>query len=46
MNGLIVSITLLFLATGLAYGIGARTIKSIDDVIRRHGEGRRRAWRA
>jgi aminobenzoyl-glutamate transport protein len=32
MNGLIVAITLLFLGTGLAYGIGARTIKGINDV--------------
>lgn len=34
MNGLIVAITLLFLATGVAYGIGARTIKSSVDVIK------------
>ncbi len=32
MNGLIVAITILFFATGLAYGIGARTIKSSTDV--------------
>jgi aminobenzoyl-glutamate transport protein len=32
MNGLIVAITVLFLAVGVAYGIGARTIKSITDV--------------
>lgn len=33
MNGLIVLITILFLATGVAYGIGARTIKGVVDVI-------------
>jgi aminobenzoyl-glutamate transport protein len=33
MNGLIVAITILFLATGAAYGIGARTIKNSVDVI-------------
>jgi aminobenzoyl-glutamate transport protein len=33
MNGLIVAITLLFLAAGAAYGIGARTLKNIQDVI-------------
>jgi aminobenzoyl-glutamate transport protein len=32
MNGLIVAITILFFATGLAYGIGARTLKSSTDV--------------
>ncbi|NUP07572.1 MAG: AbgT family transporter [Polyangiaceae bacterium] len=32
MNGLIVFVTLLFLATGLAYGIGAKTIKGTTDV--------------
>jgi hypothetical protein len=32
MNGLIVFVTLLFLAVGLAYGIGARTIRSTVDV--------------
>ncbi|WP_164018547.1 AbgT family transporter [Pyxidicoccus trucidator] len=34
MNGLIVAITVLFLVTGAAYGIGARTIKSSVDVIK------------
>ena len=34
MNGLIVAITVLFLVTGVAYGIGARTIKSSVDVIK------------
>jgi aminobenzoyl-glutamate transport protein len=34
MNGLIVFITVLFLATGLAYGIGAKTIRSSVDVTR------------
>jgi aminobenzoyl-glutamate transport protein len=34
MGGLIVAITLLFLAMGLAYGIGARTIKGITDVTK------------
>jgi aminobenzoyl-glutamate transport protein len=33
MNGLIVFITLLFLGTGWAYGIGAGTIKSTVDVV-------------
>jgi aminobenzoyl-glutamate transport protein len=33
MDGLIVAITLLFLATGAAYGIGAKTIKNVGDVI-------------
>jgi len=33
MNGLIVFITILFFATGLAYGIGSRTMKSVNDVI-------------
>ncbi len=33
MSGLIVAITLLFLAMGVAYGIGARTIKGTSDVI-------------
>lgn len=32
MNGLIVFITLIFLATGAAYGIGARTIRSSVDI--------------
>ncbi len=32
MNGLIVAITILFLAVGVAYGIGARTIRKIPDV--------------
>jgi len=32
MNGLIVFVTILFLATGLAYGVGAKTIKSTTDV--------------
>ncbi len=32
MNGLIVFITLVFLVTGVAYGIGARTIKGITDI--------------
>ncbi len=32
MEGLIVAITILFLVTGLAYGIGAGTIKGIVDV--------------
>lgn len=32
MNGLIVFITLVFLITGLAYGIGAGTIKGMKDV--------------
>ncbi len=32
MNGLIVAITVLFLAVGVAYGIGAGTIKKITDV--------------
>jgi aminobenzoyl-glutamate transport protein len=34
MAGLIVAITLLFLAAGVAYGIGAKTIKSSVDVIK------------
>ncbi|QSQ26679.1 AbgT family transporter [Pyxidicoccus parkwayensis] len=34
MNGLIVAVTLLFLATGVAYGIGAKTLKSSVDVIK------------
>ena len=34
MNGLLVFITLMFLAAGAAYGIGAGTIKSILDVIK------------
>jgi aminobenzoyl-glutamate transport protein len=34
MNGLIVFITVLFLAVGLAYGIGAKTIRSTVDVTR------------
>jgi aminobenzoyl-glutamate transport protein len=33
MNGLIVAIMVLFLTTGVAYGIGAKTIKSSTDVI-------------
>jgi aminobenzoyl-glutamate transport protein len=33
MNGLIVAIMVLFLTTGVAYGVGARTIKSSTDVI-------------
>jgi aminobenzoyl-glutamate transport protein len=33
MNGLIVVITVVFLAMGMAYGIGARTMKSSLDVI-------------
>jgi aminobenzoyl-glutamate transport protein len=33
MNGLIVAITVLFLVMGVAYGIGARTLKSSTDVI-------------
>lgn len=33
MNGLIVFITILFFAAGLAYGFGARTIKTTSDVI-------------
>jgi aminobenzoyl-glutamate transport protein len=33
MNGLIVFITLLFLAAGWAYGIGARTIRNTVDVV-------------
>jgi aminobenzoyl-glutamate transport protein len=32
MNGLIVFITIVFLVAGVAYGIGARTIKGIKDV--------------
>jgi aminobenzoyl-glutamate transport protein len=34
MNGLIVFITIVFLVTGLAYGIGAGTIKGITDVTK------------
>lgn len=34
MNGLIVFITLLFLATGVAYGIGSGTIKGTADVTK------------
>ena len=34
MAGLIVAITLLFLAMGVGYGIGAKTIKSSVDVIK------------
>jgi aminobenzoyl-glutamate transport protein len=34
MNGLIVFITIVFLVTGVAYGIGAGTIKSIVDVTK------------
>jgi aminobenzoyl-glutamate transport protein len=34
MNGLIVFITLLFLAAGIGYGIGAKTIKSSTDVTK------------
>jgi aminobenzoyl-glutamate transport protein len=34
MNGLIVFITLVFLVIGIAYGIGARTIKGIPDVTK------------
>jgi len=33
MNGLIVAITVLFLVMGVGYGIGARTIKNVTDVI-------------
>lgn len=33
MNGLIVPIMFLFLVTGIAYGIGAKTMKSTGDVI-------------
>ena len=33
MNSLIVSIALLFLVCGVAYGIGARTMKSTNDVV-------------
>ncbi|WP_208722902.1 AbgT family transporter [Corallococcus llansteffanensis] len=33
MSGLIVAVTLLFLVAGVAYGIGAKTIKSTVDVI-------------
>jgi len=33
MNGLIVAITVLFFVMGLAYGIGARTMKNANDVI-------------
>ncbi|MBY0585815.1 AbgT family transporter [bacterium] len=34
MNGLIVVITAMFLVTGICYGLGAKTIGSIDDVIK------------
>ena len=34
MNGLIVFITLVFLVTGVAYGIGAGTIKGITDITK------------
>ena len=33
MNGLIVAIMVLFLTTGVAYGVGAKTIKNSTDVI-------------
>ena len=33
MNGLIVLIMMLFLVTGVAYGVGAKTVKSASDVI-------------
>jgi aminobenzoyl-glutamate transport protein len=33
MNGLIAVIMVLFLATGVAYGIGAKTINNVSDVI-------------
>jgi aminobenzoyl-glutamate transport protein len=33
MNSLIVSIALLFLATGAAYGIGAGTVKGTNDIV-------------
>jgi aminobenzoyl-glutamate transport protein len=33
MNGLIVLIMILFLVTGVAYGVGAKTVKSVSDVI-------------
>ena len=33
MNGLITLIMMLFLVTGVAYGVGAKTIKSVTDVI-------------
>ena len=33
MNSLIVTISLLFFATGTAYGIGAGTVKSTNDVV-------------
>ena len=33
MNGLIVLIMMLFLVTGVAYGVGAKTVKSTSDVI-------------
>jgi len=33
MNGLITLIMVLFLATGIAYGIGAKTINKVSDVI-------------
>ncbi len=34
MNGLIVFIALVFLVAGAAYGVGARTMKSISDLIK------------
>ncbi len=34
MSGLIVAITAIFLATGVAYGIGAKTITGVGDVIK------------
>jgi aminobenzoyl-glutamate transport protein len=34
MDGLIVAVTAVFLATGLAYGIGAKTITNINDVTK------------
>src|SRR5262245_48369692 len=33
MNSLIVTVAVLFLATGAAYGIGARTVKGTNDVV-------------
>jgi aminobenzoyl-glutamate transport protein len=33
MNGLIVAIMVLFLTTGVAYGVGAKTVKNSTDVI-------------
>ncbi len=32
MNGLIIAITVVFFAAGVAYGVGARTVKSLTDV--------------